>query len=365
MLDTARQPIDQSSLADRTYDIRRAYGRINRRRYVFLLLSLACIFIITVVSTSLGSYHLKPWEVLAIITNSLFNAYDPDQTREVVVLMLRLPRILTGILSGIGLGVSGAVMQGVLRNPLASPTTIGISGAAGLGAALAILADVGLVGGQFLLVGNAFLFSLIPITVIYLLSRFNRSSPETMILAGIGMLYIFTSLTSLLQFFASEYAVKSMVVWLMGDLGRAKWGEISIILIVLVFCLPLLLWKAWDLNVMAIGDETARSLGINPDRSRVFLMLLSSLVTATAICFTGIIGFIGLVAPHICRMTIGGDNRFLIPASGVFGAGFLLFADAVARTLMAPVIIPVGIITGCAGGLLFIYLVLKQKKRNW
>jgi iron complex transport system permease protein len=270
-----------------------------------------------------------------------------------------------GILAGLGLAVAGATMQGILRNPLASPTTLGVSAAAGLGAALALILGVGVSGGRFLLIGNAFLFALIPAGVIFALARMRRATPDLMILAGIGLLYIFSALTSLLEYFAAADALKSLVVWLMGDLGRAKWEEIAATALVLALCVPLMLWKAWDLNVMAAGDDTAKALGLHPGRDRLLLMGVAALITATIICFTGMIGFIGLVAPHICRMAVGGDHRYLVPASGLFGAAFLLFADAVARTLLAPVVIPVGIITACAGGPLFLYLVLTHKKRHW
>jgi iron complex transport system permease protein len=270
-----------------------------------------------------------------------------------------------GILAGVGLGVSGTVMQGILRNPLASPTTIGISAAAGLGAALAILAGVGITGERYLLIANAFIFAMIPALFIFALAKFKKATPETMILAGIGMLYIFGSLTSLLQYFATENALKSMVIWLMGDLGRAKWNDISAASIVIAVSVPLLVWKSWDLNVMGVGDETAKSLGIQVARNRVFIMMVASLITATIICFTGMIGFIGLVSPHICRIAIGGDNRYLIPASGLFGAAFLLLADCISRSVMAPVIIPVGIVTSCVGGPLFLYLTIRKRKQYW
>jgi len=155
------------------------------------------------------------------------------------------------------------------------------------------------------------------------------------------------------------------VVWLMGDLGRAKWQEILVTGTVLSACIPLILWKSWDLNLMGLGDEAARSLGTNPDKSRMILMVTASLITATIICFTGMIGFIGLVSPHICRIILGSDNRFLVAASGIFGAVFLVFSDLVCRVVIAPVIIPVGIITACAGGPLFLYLIIQKKKRHW
>jgi iron complex transport system permease protein len=336
--------------------------------WVKLLFILSCIFLIIIISgisVSMGSYSISVLEVFSTIISNIASCGHSGSTGEIVIWTLRLPRIAMGILTGMGLGIAGTAMQGVLRNPLASPTTMGISSAAGLGASLAIIAGVGIGDGKFLLIGNAFIFAMMPAMVIYFLSQFKKSTPEMMILVGIGMLYIFGSVNSLLQYFAAADALKNMVLWLMGDLGRAKWCDISAAFTVLAVCIPLLVWKSWDLNVMGVGDDTAKSLGINVDRNRIFIMMLSSLVTATIICFTGMIGFIGLVSPHICRIIIGGDNRYLIPASGLFGAAFLLLADLIARTIIAPIIIPVGIITACFGGPLFLYLTINRKKEYW
>lgn len=345
--------------------VKDAYLNANQRKNAFIGILFVMVLIIAAISLSVGSYQLSPLKVFTIIARIIVNGYQPNQAEETVVMILRLPRIVMGILAGAGLGISGTVFQGILRNPLASPTTIGISAAAGFGASLSIFLNMGATGGKYLLIGNAFLFSMIPALTIFGLSKVRNATPEMMILAGIGLLYIFGAITSLLQFFASEDALKSMVLWLMGDLGKAKWRDILAASVVLVVCIPLLLWKSWDLNTMSIGDESAKSLGIHPDRNRVFLMVTASLTTATIICFTGMIGFIGLVSPHICRILIGGDNRFLMPASAMFGAGFLLFSDVAARYLLAPIIIPVGVMTACAGGPLFLYLIINKHKRHW
>lgn len=215
------------------------------------------------------------------------------------------------------------------------------------------------------MVGNAFVFALIPSVIIVALARFKRATPETMILAGIAMTYIFSAVSSLLHYFSEAEALKDVVVWLMGSLGRATWNDIYIISITLAICIPLLIWRSWDLNVMGAGDETAKSLGINVERTRIFVMMVASFLTAVIICFTGMIGFIGLVAPHITRMCIGGDNRFVVPASALFGAAFLVAADIIAREIVAPVIIPVGIVTSCVGGPLFLYLIIRKKSEYW
>ncbi len=350
---------------NQTLLLRRAYAKKGLQKACTAGILVVLIFCMAGISLSQGSLEICFKEVWGILWQVVVQGYDSQNTHQTVILVLRLPRVAMGILAGFGLGVAGAVFQGVLRNPLASPTTLGVSSAAGLGAALAMILGMGVTGGRFLVVGNAFVFSMIPVLVIFSLARFRQATPEMMILSGIGMFYIFGALTSMLQFLATQDALKAMVVWLMGDLGRAKWQEILVTGTVLSACIPLILWKSWDLNLMGLGDEAARSLGTNPDKSRMILMVTASLITATIICFTGMIGFIGLVSPHICRIILGSDNRFLVAASGIFGAAFLIFSDLVCRVVIAPVIIPVGIVTACAGGPLFLYLIIQKKKRYW
>ena len=196
--------------------------------------------------------------------------------------------------------------------------------------------------------------------IIGLASR-KGAAPETMILAGIAILYIFSACTSLLQYFADPDAVKDVVFWTVGSLGRASWTAIYILAPVVAICVPLLILKSWDLNVISTGDETAQSIGVNVKRTRIFNISLASLLVATTVAFTGTIGFIGLVAPHVTRIIIGGDNRFLLPSSCLVGAIFLLGADTVSRIIIAPTIIPVGIMTAFLGGPLFLYLIMKRK----
>jgi len=346
--------------------VKEEYKKFIGRKVFFISFFILLTILLCGISISLGPLKFSVLEVYATILDKFFpNFFDVPELAPIVVWNIRITRVIIGVLAGVGLAIAGAEMQGTLRNPLASPFTLGISAGAGLGAALAIIAGVGFIGGGFLLVANAFLFSLIPSFVIVGLARFKRATPETMILAGIAMTYIFSAVSSLLHYFSEAEELKDVIVWLMGSLGRATWGNLSIISLVLVVCIPLLMWKSWDLNVMGAGDETAKSLGINVERTRIFIMIVASLLTATIVCFTGIIGFIGLVAPHITRICIGGDNRFVIPASGAFGAAFLVGADIIAREVVAPVIIPVGIITSCVGGPLFLYLIIKRKREYW
>jgi iron complex transport system permease protein len=264
-----------------------------------------------------------------------------------------------------GLSVAGAAMQGILKNPMASEFTLGISSAACFGAALAIVMGAGFVGGEYLVVGNAYIFTLLASFTVYGLAKYKGITPETFILAGIVIMYIFPVMTSLLQYAGNAEQAQEVVFWMMGSLDKASWDKLGIITGVLALCLPYLLITSWDINAIGAGDETAKSLGVNVERTRVISMILGSLITASIICFTGTIGFIGLVAPHITRMAIRGDHRFLLPGAALVGALFLLGADTLARTILAPVILPVGIMTSFVGVPFFVYLFMKRRKEFW
>lgn len=382
-----RGEMNATEVGTKRAEITAQYKEFIGRKIIFILSCITAICIIAAISATLGSYPITVTEVYHIIVHSPFQNIDISHpitvtelyhtivhnsfqdfintNEEYVVWKLRLPRIVMGILAGIGLAVAGTAMQGILRNPLVSPTTIGIAAGAHLGAAIAFILGAGFTSGKLILMGNAFLFALIPAFVIFGLARFKRATPEMMILAGIAMTFIFSSVSSLLHYFSDPDMLKGLVVWKMGNLGNATWGDLFTVSLVLAVCIPLLIWKSWDLNTMGAGDEIAKSLGVNVKRTRIFVMMTASLLTAVVICFTGMITFVGLVAPHICRIIIGGDTRFLIPASGLFGAVFLLFSDTVARTIVAPVIIPVGIVTSCVGGPLFLYLIIRKRREYW
>jgi len=362
-------------------EIREQYKKFIGRKIFFVFFFAALIIIISGVSTTLGSYPITVKEVYSIIWSGFvkilqnldfiidhgFREFTSGYftTEEIVVWQLRLPRIFLGIIAGIGLGLAGAVMQAILRNPLASPYTLGISSGAGFGASLAILAGAGILGGKYLIVGNAFVFALLVSFIILALSSRKGATPETMILAGIAMMYLFGAMTTILQYFGEAEAVKEAVFWMIGDLNRASWPVVTIILGVLACCAPLLMLKSWDLNVMGAGDETAKSLGVNVKRIRVITMVLSTLLVATIVCNTGTIGFIGLVAPHMTRLAIGGDNPYVLPVSGLLGAIILISADLVARTIIAPVILPVGAVTAFLGAPLFLYLIMRRRREYW
>jgi iron complex transport system permease protein len=311
---------------------KKKYRRLMAKRGIFIVSSVVLLIIVAGVALALGSANMSFLDAYtAILARAFPDVFHVSSLADNVVWNLRLPRILLAIFAGAALAMSGTTTQAVVRNPLATPYTLGVSAGAGLGAAIGIILGSGFVEGDFLIIGNAFIFSLVPVAVILLLIKRRGASPETMILAGIAMVYIFSACTTILQYFAESNAVSATVFWLVGDLSRAAWWQLPYILVVLVLCFVINLKLSWDLNVMRMGDDSAKSLGTDVDRTRKITLILACLSTATVVSFTGPIGFICLVAPHICRAVVGGDQRFLIVSSTLFGAILLLFADIVAR----------------------------------
>lgn len=277
--------------------------------------------------------------------------------------------MIAAILAGMGLAVAGAVMQSILMNPLGSPYTLGISHSAGFGAAFAfVVLGVGtnpaLQSIPYLVSICAFGFSLIAVAIIILLAKYRGASPETMILSGVALGSLFTAGLAALKYFAEDLQLSAIVFWMFGDLSRVSWNELSIMSIVVLPSAIFFLYNIWNYKALVNGDATAKSLGVDVERVRITSLFVASLVTALIVSFTGIIGFIGLVVPHIIRKTIGGDNRFLIPASCIVGSILLLVSDSVARTILSPVILPVGILTSFLGAPLFLYLVIIGR-RYW
>ncbi|KAF5078052.1 Hemin transport system permease protein HmuU [anaerobic digester metagenome] len=340
---------------------RDGYTERTHSRILIIGLFVVLLILLTGVAATLGSYPISVLDVYATILTG------PDSASETgtIVWDYRLPRILMGILAGAALGLAGAVMQGILRNPLASPFTLGIASAASFGASLAIILGAGVIAGGSLIVGNAFLFTLIAAALVYGLARYKGVTPETMIMAGIAIMYLFSALTSFLQYIGSSEDVHAVVFWMFGSLGRSTWETVTVAAVLIGCTFPLFLISARSLNTLAAGDEAAKSLGVPVERLRIGGMAGASLLTAGVICFTGTIGFIGLVAPHITRMVLGGDHRFLLPGTAVVGALVLLGADSIGRTIMAPQILPVGIMTAFLGVPFFILLFLRRGRNYW
>lgn len=349
-----------------TQALREAEARFWHKRILFPISGLALLAVFAILAASWGAASITAKDVLQSIAAKLlpFTGIKATPLADTVVWNLRLPRIAMASVAGAGFAVSGAAMQGILRNPLVSPFTIGISSGAGFGASLAIVLGVGVFeSSQYLIIGNAFCFALLSAGLVYGVARFRGVTPETLILGGIALMYLFSASTSMLQYVASEQRLQEVIFWLFGSLASATWHNLAVVTLVFMLCCPLLIKYAWDLNALATGDEVAVSLGINAARVRLVVMILASMITATIICFTGIIGFVCLVAPHITRMLIGSDHRFLIPFASIVGALLLLAADTVGRTLFAPNELPVGIVTAYIGVPMFLYLLITKRRQ--
>ena len=356
----------KTDILTKTEILKKADADARLKKVMFPLIGLLFLGCFSILAASWGAASITAGDVLKAVLSKLmpFTGVEPSKLAETIVWSLRLPRISMAIVAGAGFAVSGAAMQGILRNPLVSPFTIGISSGAGFGASLAIVLGVGFVeSGKYLIIGNAFFFSLLSACLVYGVARLKGVSPETLILGGIALMYLFSASTSMLQYIANEHQLQGVVFWLFGSLASATWNNLAIVVSVLLICLPFIMKYSWDLNALSTGDEVAMSLGINASRVRLVIMLLSSLITATIICFTGIIGFVCLVAPHITRMIIGSDHRFLIPFASIVGALLLLAADTVGRTLFAPTELPVGIVTAFIGVPMFLYLLITKRRQ--
>jgi iron complex transport system permease protein len=340
-----------------------AYTRRKLLMIVFLVLALISLIILSI---KVGSANLS---TLDIIT-ALFNR---EATAASIIWNIRIPRILASIIAGILMGIEGSIMQCVLRNPLASPFTMGISQGAAFGAAFAIIilgagtlhsthADAVIVNNPYLTVFAAFAGALIGVAAILLIVKMRSVTPEVMILAGVAMSALFGAGTMFLQYFATDAQVAATVFWTFGDVGRAVWNDVWIMLIFMIPAIAYFLYHSWDYNSLESGEETAKGLGVNTERLRIHGMLISSFTAAITVAFLGVIGFVGLIAPHIMRRIVGHDHRFLIPTSAILGALILLASDTLARSILSPIVLPVGIITAFLGAPMFLYIIMKMRR---
>ena len=286
-----------------------------------------------------------------------------DAMLDAIVWTLRLPIALMAAVVGAALGLSGAVMQTVLNNALASSYTLGISAAAGFGAALAILVGAHLpVPEAWAIPLAAFAFASLACAMVAGAGRMRGATPELLVLAGIACLFLFQALLSLLQFLASPEALQQIVFWLFGSLQRSSMAKVGVVALVLAAVLPVVLCDAWRLTALRLGDERARALGVGVDALRLRCFVAVSLLTGAAVAFVGTIGFIGLVAPHIARMLVGEDQRHLLPASAVCGALLLSAASVVSKLVLPGTVFPVGIVTALLGVPFFGWLVLASRR---
>lgn len=340
------------------------YKKYLYRKIIFVVASVLFLIIIAGIGMGVGKYSISFIDVYLEIINHLLQGGPLETTDARVVWDLRMPRMLTAIIAGVGLSVAGAAMQSMMKNPLADPFTTGISSGACLGATLSISLGLSLIGGFYGTVLNAFILSLVPVTVIVLLSKYKKATPAMMILAGISLMFIFDALTTYLMLTADPNSLAAAYAWTVGTLNKSSWDNLPVMFVTVLIGSIVLQYLSRYLNAMNSGDIVAKSLGVHVDRMRILILITISAVAAGVVSFTGVIGFIGLISPHIARIFIGSDNKYLIPASASIGASLMVFADIVAKTTTSSTL-PIGIVTAMIGGPLFLILILRQKKDLW
>lgn len=335
-------------------------GRNNFIKAAVLIILPIIFFIGTI---CIGRYSVSPEDVLKSLLTAVTGAdFGVDAQTFNVVMNLRVPRALQGIIVGASLAVSGACFQSLFRNPLVSSGMLGVSNGAGFGAALSIILFNNMVMTSLF----SFSFGVLAVILAYLVGKVSGGTPTiTLVLGGTIIQSIFSALLSLLKYIADPYSeLPAITFWLMGGMGSTKTSELIFSSIPMLIGLSGMLLLRWRLNVLSMGDREAKTLGLNVGLNKVMIIGFATLATAGAVCVSGVIGWVGLVVPHMCRMVIGSDNKWLIPAAISIGACFMVFVDTICRTITGAEL-PLGIVTAIVGGPFFIYLLKKTKGSEW
>ncbi|WP_067019520.1 FecCD family ABC transporter permease [Marinomonas spartinae] len=336
-----------------------------------VLLLLLCLLLLLMmgVAVGVGSVPISQTTVWGIIIHKISLAVGEvswltphwSMGRENIVWAVRLPRTILAAIVGASLAMVGASLQSVTRNPLADPHLLGVSSGAALGAIIALL-HTGMILGSVTVPVFAFLGALLAMGLVLLVANFSAAdSAGRLILAGVAVAFVLTAFGNLFIFMGDHRASHTVIFWMLGGLGLAQWGQLWFPFLTLIFCSAYLIYKARFLNAMMLGDETASTLGVPVQRFRLLVIVVCALLTGAAVAFSGVIGFVGLMVPHIVRLLVGGDYRKVLPLSALLGAVFLVSADIVARVIMPPEDMPIGILTGLVGGLGFIFLMRHRR----
>ena len=343
---------------------------LRRKRIALVIVVIAAIFV-AMYSIGIGSIPISMKDIVKVFLGNGEKMYTT------AIMNIRLPRAVTAIVVGAALAAAGAVMQCVLRNPLASASSLGVSQGAAFGAALGIVVFGGgvvnsanattaiTISNPYIVTLCAFVFGIVSTVVIVGISQFKKNvGPGGLILAGTALSSLFSGASTILQYFADDTKLGAIVFWTFGNLGSTSWKEIVLLAVVFVAAMIYFMFNRWNYNAMESGADTAKSLGVNTRSVMLLSMAICSLLAAVAVSFVGIISFVGLVAPHIMRRFVGNDYRYLVPSSAIAGALLLLMADIVSRVIIAPVILPIGALTSFLCATIFLYLLFKGGKKN-
>lgn len=337
--------------------------KIKSQRVVFLSIMAVGIFISLFYAMTVGTSSLTAKQAYEILFGQLFPDVFPayDSRYVFIVTELRAPRVLVGCLVGAMLAIGGCITQSILKNPLATPYTLGVSSGACVGASIYYILGISIVGGEAGLISNAFIFSLIPVAAMLLVMSRKRISPVTLVLSGVAFSYVFSSINSIMQYFGDDSAVSNVVFWTIGDLTDAKMWMVPVLSIGLIIYLAFSLYFGKDMDIMRMGDDTASALGVNIRLVKSSALVISCFMTALCVSCSGPIGFVCLLAPHICRKLVGTDIRWLVPTAACFGAIILIVADCIAKSVIAPLMLPVGAITALIGAPIMVYMLYSRR----
>lgn len=333
---------------------RELYYRMIKKRGALVASLTIMVILLILFNVSLGSSSISLQEIITIIFTGEGEGHNP-----MIVNRIRLPMALMAVAVGACLGIGGCEIQTILRNPIASPFTLGITNAASFGAALGLILDTNVLklSEPLMVTGNAFAFALLASICVFAFSRRPSAGKHSIILFGIALNFLFTALTMVLQYVADDEDLASLVFWNMGSLLKTTWPKFLLVFVVLIFCFVILYKNAWKLTAMTLEDTKARSLGVDTHKVRRMVILLTSLLTAFAVCFVGAIGFVGIIAPHIARRFVGEDQRFLLPLSALVGAVIVSLAFVVSKVAIPGVVLPIGLVTAIIGIPVFMIII--------
>lgn len=331
------------------------YKALTFKRLLFIFSACTLLFILLILDIGLGPAKYSFIDVSKTILGLI-----KDESMQVIIFKMRIPAALMAVAVGASLGLAGSVMQTVLANPLASPYTLGIGSAASFGAAIGIV----LFDSSFWGIStSAFLFSTLSILFIYFLGKRISLGASSIILIGIILVFIYQSLQAFIIYLANEIEVSNIVFWTFGSLLKSNYWNVGIVFLALAIVLAITLYKAWELNALLLGDEKAASLGVDPAKFKIRMLVLVSLLTTVCVCFVGTIGFVGLVGTHIARLLIGAEQRFFLLFSALTGAILLSFSSILSKSVISGTVFPIGIITSFIGAVFFLMIILKKGLR--
>jgi iron complex transport system permease protein len=342
-----------------TLSNRDLYRSMIRKRAALTAALLIAVFLLLLLNISIGSSNISLKEIIIVLF-----AGEGYGHNVMIINEIRLPMALMAVVVGASLGIGGCEIQTILRNPIASPYTLGITNAASFGAALGLILNTSIlkVSEPLMITTNAFLFALLASVLVYAFSLRRGAGKNSIILFGVALNFLFNALTMILQYIANDEDLKSLMFWNMGSLLKTTWMKFWLVFAVLVVCFIILYLNSWKLTAMTLDDTKARSLGVDTQKMRRLVILITSLLTAFAVCFVGAIGFVGIIAPHIARQFVGEDQRFFLPLSAMLGAFVVSLSFVVSKLVIPGVILPIGLVTAVIGIPIFLAIIFRKTR---